>query len=423
MITADMLFIRITAFWVILSFCRSQSCVVTSLLPRNIYAHQTAYDALSHCTYLFGGILGPTTPSTTIYKRNMDQTDWITLAVSTPTAWFYSYSKNSIVINRTVYFIGITDRSWTGSPSGYQSGKIYKFDIETEQWMANNQLVSPPHPSVDGCLTGNDVQLFMIGGKSCDDCVDEYLQIYNINDNSWSDEPVNISPIQGNGWSTQYCHIVDNELYVFGGLVGNSVTGNARTDGIFKYNSLNKWSVLPLILPTPAMYGTTLYKDPCIYLVGGKDNANSLNTIIEFDTNTESITNLYIMQESLQMMDAEIVNDKVYIFGGKDGGTLSKNTEQCDMLKPTPSTPPSQQPSRQPSAIPSKDPSRNPNKAIAHPPTDQTARPSMRPSANPSRRGGEGEASEESPQSSISPPELNVKPNTDLLDNVLLAMG
>eukprot|EP01083_Nonionella_stella_P289626 985621_1 len=359
------LFIRIIIFCIILSHCHSQSCVINGSLPQALYAHQTAYDILSHCVYIF--------VDSNIYKRNMNQLNWVTLAVSTPTSYFYSYAKNSIIINRIVYFVGIMGND-------FQSGEVYKFDIDTEEWMPNNQLTSPPHPSIFGCLTGNQSHLFMVGGRTCDDtneyCYDEYLQIYDIDDNSWTAEAINISPIQGNGWAEQYCHMTGNDLYVFGGY--NGVTS---IDGIFKYNALDKWSVLSSTLPTATKYGTTVFKDPYIYLVGGQ----ALNTILEFDTNTETITNTYLMQETLREMSAEIVNDKVYIFGGQDL-TISKNVELCDILKAPPSQHLSTTPSKHPSHIPSKDPSHIPSGTPSkHPSHIPSKDPSHIPSGTPSK--------------------------------------
>eukprot|EP01083_Nonionella_stella_P083195 229900_1 len=144
MITSGILFIRsIATYWFFSPFCRSQSCAVMSVLPWDIYSHQTAYDAISHSTYLFGGLFDPSTPASAIYKRNMNQTDWIALTVSTPETYFYSYAKNSIIINRIVYFIGIESSS---NGDSFQAANIDIFNIDTEEWMPNNdnQLTSPP---------------------------------------------------------------------------------------------------------------------------------------------------------------------------------------------------------------------------------------------------------------------------------------
>eukprot|EP01083_Nonionella_stella_P072774 196343_1 len=367
------LIVRATTFWFLLSRCQTQSCFIDSSLPRGIFAHETAYDPVSHCAYLFGGS-GPTDgaiPIDTIYKRNMDQTDWTTLSVSTPTSMFYSITQNSVLIDRIVYFIGMYDTS-------YQSGKLYKFDIITEDWASNNQLTPPTHPSIFGCLTGNETHLFMIGGRSCDSCYDEYLQIYDINANSWFTEAIDVSPVKGNGWLGQYCHMVDNELYVFGGFVGGGI-GYGHINGIFKYDQVDKWSVLPSTLPSSARSGATIYKHPFMYLVGGWDGVNSLNTIVEFDINTESITNTHTMEEGIRSMGAEIVNNKVYIFGGRStSGDSSLNVEQCDIYTTSdPSIQPSQQPSYMPSTTPSEPPSDIPSNeptipTTADPTTNQT---------------------------------------------------
>eukprot|EP01083_Nonionella_stella_P106201 306081_1 len=361
-----MILIVIT-FCFMLSRSQSQSCVMESLLPRDIHSHQVAYDSVSHFTYLFGGLTDSNNVIETIYKRHMDQTDWITLNVVTPGLNpFYSYTQNSVLVDRIVYFIGIMDSPWN---SDFQTGTIYKFDINTEDWLPNAQLTAPPYPSVFGCLTTNETHLFMIGGSSCNTCFDERLQMYNINDDSWVVEVININQIQGNGWDGQYCQMVENELFVFGGYVGNI----GYIDGLFKYNTL-EWSTLPSVLPSVAGYGATIHKHPYIYLFGGSAGGGIvLNTIVQFDIKTESIINTYTMQESLYSVDAEIVNGKVYIFGGKivtsKTNSASVNVEQCDILETTPSDDPG------PSTSPSKHPSYNPST----PPSRHSREPSISP--------------------------------------------
>eukprot|EP01083_Nonionella_stella_P108273 314676_1 len=104
-----MSFICILTFLFIFSCCHSQ-CVIQNALPHGIYTHQTSYDIISDCVYLFGGFNNGTAMNT-IYKRNMDQTNWATLTIPTPTTYFYSRTQNSVLIDRIVYFIGIKDSS------------------------------------------------------------------------------------------------------------------------------------------------------------------------------------------------------------------------------------------------------------------------------------------------------------------------
>eukprot|EP01083_Nonionella_stella_P036256 98952_1 len=377
----------ITTFWSLLSCIQSQSCVIESSLPRAIHSHQTAYDPVSNNMFLFGGAIDnsqdPRSPIAidTIYRRNMNQTDWNTLNVSTPTSIFTAFGQNSFLVNRIVYFIGMKD----ASSFDQQSGKIYKFNTVSGNWMSNTQLTPPPYPSVEGCLTGNETHLFMIGGRSCyANCLDEYLQIYNINQNSWVSEAINISPIISNGWYQQYCHVIENDLFVFGGCIGDI---DDPIDKIFKYNPLSKWHVLPVTLPKAAGVGVTLFYDPYIYLLGGFSNdlGHALNTIIEFDINTENITNTYAMQEALNRMDAEIVNEKVYIIGGTlhaFEADASTDVEQCNILHTSnPTSKPSEYPTQNPIQYPSNAPSKFPTSPPSQYPTTT---PSRYPMQNPS---------------------------------------
>eukprot|EP01083_Nonionella_stella_P235644 828346_1 len=94
-------------------------------------------NSIYHCAYLFGGATDDRMTIDTVYKRNMNQTDWTTLSITTPTSYFYSWSKNSVLVDRIVYFIGTYDGAYT-------TGEIYKFDTATEQWLPNDHLTTPP---------------------------------------------------------------------------------------------------------------------------------------------------------------------------------------------------------------------------------------------------------------------------------------
>eukprot|EP01083_Nonionella_stella_P135930 413472_1 len=185
-------------------------------IPMTLQSHQTAYDITSNALYLFGGLINNfDNPSNSIYKWDITPNTWTTLSTTTPTIQdniFYSFVNNAVTIQDVVYFIGMDDYL-------YDSGKVYRFRLSTEEWLSPD-TISMPHSQHNTYI--------------------DQLQIYDVFSDLWSTETINISPIQGEGWACGYCHGVGFDLYVFGG----EITGPEPVylDNIFKYNPNDKWT-------------------------------------------------------------------------------------------------------------------------------------------------------------------------------------
>eukprot|EP01083_Nonionella_stella_P037976 103467_1 len=214
-------------------------CHSNTSIPIAIYAHQTAYDSASHVLYLFGGRESKSSFLNSIYKWNTIPNTWTKLSTTTPTKlgtpgdWFYSWINSAVTIQDIVYFIGMDDYL-------YDSGKVYRFRLSTEEWLSPDTISMPIHPSIRGCLTHNTSRILMVGGQTDSNTYIDQLQIYDVFSDLWSTETINISPIQGEGWACGYCHGVGFDLYVFGG----ETTGPEPVylDNIFKYNPNDKWT-------------------------------------------------------------------------------------------------------------------------------------------------------------------------------------
>eukprot|EP01084_Bolivina_argentea_P303886 524756_1 len=307
-------------------FSSNVSCVYnTNRLPTSGFGQPLSYHAAAAAVYLFGGAATQSTFSNYISKWNANTQEWIKLNVTIPAVYLYSQTNNAVTINDKVYFIGIYDGT-------HDSGKIYVFNMKNETWTDNINMASPNYPGVYGCLATNDSHIFMIGGWNGTDALD-YLQIYDINDNSWYSEEILISPILGNGWRGQYCSMSGNVLYVFAGVYG----AHQYDNGIYKYDVISKWTKLGNLLPLA--YGVAVnYYNKYIYLIGGgrshgsvDQNVTVIDIIYEFDLSSESITNTLLMNESLTQMSAIIIADKIHIFGGWNGTHSTSSTEICDV--------------------------------------------------------------------------------------------
>lgn len=107
--------------------------------------------------------------------------------------------------------------------------------------------------------------------------------------------------------------LVGNNIYIFGGYSG----GNIISSYNIKTNSLN---VLSATLPSDLYHTGSATVGKKIYLFGGQSGSSNLNTILVFDTETNSLENLTETQNiklltSSKNITAQAVGKKIYLFG------------------------------------------------------------------------------------------------------------
>eukprot|EP01084_Bolivina_argentea_P088157 159172_1 len=206
------------------------------ILPLPLASHQLAHFHATNKIFIFGGYTGQRYSSSIFRWDTNNESKWFQeIDEKTPTTEFVSDINNVVVINDTIaYFIGVDQ--------GHDSRPIYIFDSLNEKFINNQDLTYPPHSFVSGCLATNNSHIFMVGGIITSGSPPHLnsLQIYDINNNSWYVEQIELSPLN-NGFYAQYCKMVDNVLYIFGGLVFNIGAINKY----YSYNALTKqWKYL-----------------------------------------------------------------------------------------------------------------------------------------------------------------------------------
>ena len=119
---------------------------------------------------------------------------------------------------------------------------------------------------------------------------------------------------------------VGTKIYIFGG--SNNKNGVNQLDTILEFDTETK-TITTLSAKLPAV----LYEMPAaavgtkIYLFGGYSIGQSVNTIQEFDTETETITTLSVtLPKTSYQMPAATVGTKIYIFGGDGPSGVNLNT-------------------------------------------------------------------------------------------------
>eukprot|EP01083_Nonionella_stella_P169013 572112_1 len=286
-----------------------------------ISGHAIVYDEDTHnAVYLFGGL-----SSNTIYKWTVgSNTFFEPITPTTPTARLYAVVNSVATIGDLTYFIGVDDGT-----AQYGNDKVYVFNIQTESWMDTNNYAVVPYPANHGCVATNQSLIFMIGGRTATGD-SNYLQIYDVFHNTWSAQVIDIAPYTANGWEQQMCQVVHDVLFVFGGRYDEI----QFMDGIYKYHINNKQWLKIGALPLPNVGGTSVYHEPFIYLIGGSDYGDPLDTILTFNPLSEQIVDAHYMQNKRYFVSALSIAQKLFVFGGIDQEAKS-SVEMCDILIPS----------------------------------------------------------------------------------------
>eukprot|EP01084_Bolivina_argentea_P088577 159923_1 len=295
--------ITLTALWLLYLLLPTasrleQPCYYyNKTLPTPLYDHSLAFFEKLNKVFIFGGHIATNTPTSSIFKWNINNNEWFTqIPATTPTPEFNTICNNVVTVNHTAYFIGIGN----GSVSGVLSGKIYVFDAIQESFIDSNDLKRQPFPAAHGCLTTNNTHIFLVGGKNGKYSYSDYFQIYDIHNNVWHFEQI------GQANCCQYCWMINNVLFVFGGY--------PDWYSMYKYEHGQGWTDLGS--KRDSYSGAIAYYNSLIYMIGGISHNGHRNTIDVFDINSKTISNTYYLLSTIIYTTSIIVNDKLFVFGG-----------------------------------------------------------------------------------------------------------
>eukprot|EP01084_Bolivina_argentea_P001401 2579_1 len=277
-------------------------------LPVPLTSHQMAYFKNINTVYIFGGMTSNSTSVNTIYKWNLTNKDlWFEqIKTTTPTKPFSSWINNVITIDNRAYFIGIVD-------DNVHDNSMYIFDSLTDQFVNTTNLSKWVNGTILGCIATNKTHIFVVGGVNDNP---PHLRIYNINLDQWISNDIDINIIKEfNGYVGQYCQILDDTLFVFGGFAG--INNRIDINDYYKYDLKTEiWSDGQTKLQNAAGYGATIYYDSHIFLIGGLNATDDIADIYVFNTNDEQFGNTYQLVHAVRSFPALIFNNQLYTFGG-----------------------------------------------------------------------------------------------------------
>ena len=224
----------------------------------------------------------------------------------------YAYSNCAMVGNK-IYVIG----GETCSPDYTKYTNVYVYDITKDVW---ETAVSMPKAY---CGAGTAVigdKIYVVGGYDSNSTKD-YVQIYDTKNNSWDvrDIPSTISK-QALG----ACHVYKGKIYMIGGEYWTTQGNSINTVNIYNPEN-NTWTTgkeLPDALGLPA----SVIKENKIYILGGGNYSEGKKAVYSdkvyiYDIEKNEWTEGPRLSSKRYGSMATLVNNKIYLFGGKNSET------------------------------------------------------------------------------------------------------
>ena len=178
--------------------------------------------------------------------------------------------------------------------------KVEIFDTKT---IKISDLENNPHPAYHAWSSTWGNKIYVFGGSHSQSLISNYLLVYDPIKDDWF--RLNDMPIRAQTRG----EIVDGVLFTFGGYIGNS----RKSKEIHSYNiAKDEWKYIgdmPNRLSANAICGN----GDLIWLIGDYSN---LSRVSVFDTKTNEFINIKTNLLGRRYAGAEIVGDKLYVFGG-----------------------------------------------------------------------------------------------------------
>ena len=111
------------------------------------------------------------------------------------------------------------------------------------------------------------------------------------------------------------CATYGDNIYIFGGYNGSNAVNT-----IYKFNCTNKTiETISTTLPNNIYFAVCEIYNDNVYIFGGHNGSYRLDTIYKFNCSTETITKLSAtLPQSIMYSCCEIYNNNIYIFGGSN---------------------------------------------------------------------------------------------------------
>jgi len=260
------------------------------------------------------------------------------LVVNTPSSWStdsagappYRHEHCSVVVNDRIYLLG-------GESDFGNDDNIRIFNADSDKWSANQDSWSKPLNEFSASVIGNSV--YVIGGNNDNGQNTISPQVFDPGTGSWSTPPTNGHCVPR---SQHTAAVVNGKIYLIGGISPDSSKWLTSVQ-IFD-PATNTWSVPQTSGNfTARVNPTSCVINDKIYVFGGRlfniySNDSEGNNLEVFDPSTNAWTTPETIGNPLPRSGhtASVVNGKMYVIGGYSGWySLKGYALQVDVFDPS----------------------------------------------------------------------------------------
>ncbi|MEC1537615.1 DUF1668 domain-containing protein [Bacillus sonorensis] len=232
-------------------------------------------------------------------------------------------SAATAAVHGKIYTFGGTSR-------GTSEDKTYVYDPESNTWA---QKKSMPQALTSASVAVVDEKVYIIGGITWSSDgkynFSKSVLVYDTQSDAWETEtdiPINIADNERPTFST--ATVVDKKIYVMGGSY-DLASAN------YCYDTESKTWSKKKDLPQPTSGATLQTINGKIYLIGGGDTINPnqkkiYNTIYEYDPKGDTWLKKHDLISGRQYSTSTVLDGKIYIMGGRNGGGGSSIVQVYD---------------------------------------------------------------------------------------------
>ena len=266
--------------------------------------------------YVFGGNDG--NYLSVVEKYNPETNTWTTKAPMPTTRGLLASSP----VNGKIYVFG-------GNNGDYLS-TVEEYDSETGIW-----TTKAPMPTARGLFATSvvDGKIYAIGGNT--DYRTDKVEEYNPQSDTWTTK----ASMPTSRWGLA-SSVVDGKIYAIGGY--SPAIGYLSV--VEEYNpETNTWTT-KASMPTARRYHTSSVVNGKIYVVGGDNSIGDtdirLDTVEEYDPETNTWTTKASMPTGRGVMTNSIVNGRIYVIGGQRGDNIVSTVQEYTPPRTVGNTPP-----------------------------------------------------------------------------------
>ena len=277
-------------------------------------AENIAAAAVGTKIYLFGGHVGYKNSLNTIQEFDTETETITTLSATLPKVMF---NIACAAAGTKIYLFGGYDGN--GNYLTAYLNTIQEFDTETKT--ISTLSVTLPNGASNMAAAAVGTKIYVFGGHGSDTSMFNTILEFDTETKTISTLSVTLPTVL----YSMPAVAVGTKIYLFGGT--NNKSGIEQLDTILEFDTETKTvSTLPATLPAVLYLMPAAAVGTKIYIFGGC-RVQSVNTILEFDTETKNISTLSItLPTQSDGMPAAAVGTKIYIFGGNGPSGTKLNT-------------------------------------------------------------------------------------------------